>query len=52
VNKVFEEVTREPVEGGYLALKVTTTGGRLYAYASMVDNVTGDPIFIPAVVMP
>lgn len=51
LNKVFEEVTHEPVAGGYLVLKVITTGGRLHAYASMVDNVTGDAIFIPAVVM-
>lgn len=52
INKAFEEVTHEPVVAGYLVVKVTTTGGRLYAYVSMVDNVTGDAIFIPAVVMP
>jgi hypothetical protein len=52
INKVFEEVTSEPITAGYLLVRVTTTGGRLYAYASMVDNVTGDAIFIPAVVTP
>ncbi|MCU0292601.1 MAG: PKD domain-containing protein [Thermoanaerobaculaceae bacterium] len=52
INKVFEEVTSEPIAAGVLLVKVTTTGARLYAYASMVDNVTGDGIFIPAVVTP
>lgn len=52
INKVFEEVTSEPIAAGYLLVRVTTSGGRLYAYASMVDNITGDAIFIPAVVTP
>lgn len=52
INKVFEEVTSEPIAAGFLLVKVVTTGARLYAYASMVDNVTGDAIFIPAVVTP
>ncbi len=32
---------------GYLEIRVLTTGGRLLSYASVVDNVTGDPIFVP-----
>jgi hypothetical protein len=32
---------------GFLEIRVLTTGGRLLSYASVVDNVTGDPIFVP-----
>jgi len=52
LNKVFELITPERVSGGYLRLRTLTTGGAFLAYASMVDNITGDPVFIPAVVMP
>lgn len=50
-DKVFEQVTASPVEDGYISLKSTTTGARYFAYASVVDNVTGDPVFIPAQVI-
>jgi hypothetical protein len=47
-NRIFEEASKNPIEGGFLVLKARTTGALFIAYASMVDNVTGDPIFIPA----
>lgn len=51
LNKVFEMVTSGKVDGGFLVVRSTTTGGRFFAFASIVDNVTGDPIYVPAVVM-
>jgi hypothetical protein len=38
--------TSTPLENGYV--RFTTTGGPLYVYASIVDNVNGDGIFIPS----
>lgn len=52
LNKAFELVTQERVSGGWMRVHATTTGGAFLAYASVVDNVTGDPIYVPAVVMP
>ncbi|MEW6337244.1 MAG: beta-galactosidase [Acidobacteriota bacterium] len=34
-------------EYGFLEIRVLTTGGRVLSYASVVDNVTGDPVFVP-----
>lgn len=35
---------------GYAIVKPTTTGGALFAFATVIDNhVSGDPIFVPAV---
>ena len=45
---VFTLVTSEPVEDGYAMVRTSTEGGRFFAYASVVDNLSGDAIFIPA----
>jgi hypothetical protein len=50
-DRIFEEVTTSDVADGYVVTRTTTTGGRFFAYASVVDNRTGDPIYIPAVAM-
>ncbi len=47
-NNVFQEVTGEEVDGGYAVVRTTTPGGRFLAYASVVDNRSGDPVYIPA----
>ncbi len=52
LNKVFERVTQESVNGGYLRVRTLTTGGAFLAYASVVDNVTGDPIYVPVALIP
>ncbi len=52
LNKVFELITQERVDGGYLRVRTLTTGGAFLAYASVVDNITGDPIYIPVALMP
>ncbi len=49
LDKVFERVTSGDVTGGYAIVWTTTSGGRFLAYASVVDNRTGDPVFVPAV---
>ncbi len=51
VNDVFGNVTAGDVEDGYAVVTTTTPGGRFLAYASVVDNRTGDPVYIPASVL-
>ena len=48
VPAVFTLVTSEPVEDGYAMVRTSTETGRFFAYASVVDNLSGDAIFIPA----
>jgi len=48
VNRVFERVTQDAVAGGYAVVRPTTPGVRVFAMASVVDNLTGDPISVPA----
>jgi hypothetical protein len=49
IDRAFEEVTSEVVDDGYAVVRVTTPGGRVYALASVVDNLTGDPVAVQAV---
>jgi len=49
LDKVFEEVTPAVVDDGYAVVRVNTAGGRVFALASVVDNLTGDPVAVPAV---
>lgn len=37
-----------PIDDAWAVVRCTTAGGRFFAYASVVDNRTGAPIFIPA----
>ena len=53
INRVFQQVTNQPVGNGYLVVRTTTEGGSFFTLASVVDNLTGDPVGIgPAVVVP
>jgi hypothetical protein len=45
-SKIFTEVTANEVAFG--SAVVRPTGGHLFAYASLVDNATGDPTYIHA----
>jgi PKD repeat protein len=47
INNVFAEVTTSPVSNGFAVVSSTTPGCRLYTYASVVENRSNDPIFIP-----
>jgi len=49
VTNIFSEVADGDVDEGY-AIVTTTAGGRLFAYASVVDNRSGDPVYIPTTV--
>lgn len=44
VDRVFTRVTRATVEDGVIRLFTTTAGGRFVAFASVVDNASGDPV--------
>jgi len=48
VDRIFTTVTGDPVEGGYAVVRVRTADGKVLAYASVVDNGSGDPIYVPA----
>lgn len=50
IDKVFEKVLKMTIDDGYITVRTTTVGATFLAYASVVDNITGDPIYIPAVV--
>lgn len=48
ISNIFAEVTAQEVEDGYAVVRTVTDGGRFFAYASVVDNLSGDAVFIPA----
>ena len=48
ITKMFLSAGAGTVVDGYAVVRTTTVGGRLLAYASVIDNLTGDPIFVPA----
>ena len=48
LNDVFSTVTTSEVPDGFALVRTTTAGGAFFAYASVIDNRSGDPIFIPA----
>jgi hypothetical protein len=41
-----------PIDDAYAVVHSTTPGGRFIAYASVIDNRTGGPIFVPAATRP
>ncbi len=51
IDRIFEQVTQSDVSDGYVIVETLTPGGKLFAYASVVDNRTGDPIYIPAILI-
>ncbi len=48
IDRIFRKVTGAAVDNGYAIVSSSTPGAGFYAYASVVDNVSGDPINIPA----
>ncbi|NOZ78454.1 MAG: hypothetical protein GXP48_04595, partial [Acidobacteria bacterium] len=48
LTRVFDGLARTPVVGGYAVVTTAGGGGGVLAYASVVDNRTGDPVFLPA----
>jgi len=47
-NNVFDNVTTSTLDDAYATVQSSTPGALYFAYASVVDNRSGDPIFIPA----
>ncbi len=47
-NAVFDGLVPGTVEGGYALVSSGSAGARFFAYASVVDNGSGDPIYVPA----
>ncbi len=47
-TRIFDTVGAGTVDNGFAVVKVTSSSGEVMAYASVVDNGTGDPIYQPA----
>jgi len=48
--QIFTEVTSRTVSNGYAIITTVESGARVYAYASVVDNRSGDPVYVPAAI--
>jgi len=48
IDNIFARVTTENVPDGIAIVRARFLNSRYLAYASVIDNHTGDPIFIPA----
>jgi PKD repeat protein len=46
-NGFLDQLTSQSVQDAYAVAVSSTAGARYLVYASIVDNTTGDPIFIP-----
>jgi hypothetical protein len=49
INRIFRQVTPAAVHNGIAVVSTSSAGGAFVAYASVVDNASGDPVYIPAV---
>jgi len=47
-SNIIQELTGADVDDAYAVITTLTSGGRYFAYASVVDNRTGDPTYIAA----
>lgn len=48
LNNVFGGTGAGELSGGFAVVTSADPGARYFAYASIVDNLSGDPIFVPA----
>lgn len=49
LNRVYRQVGGvQEVTAGFAQVRTDTPGARLLAYASVVDNGTGDPVYVPS----
>ena len=46
-DDIFTATGAGALEGAYATVEVLTAGGRVWAYASVIDNGTGDPTTVP-----
>lgn len=47
VDRIFDAVGAGNLDTAYAVIEVTTTFSKIWAYASVIDNATGDPMTIP-----
>lgn len=52
LDRVFERVTTTAVDDGFIIVRTLTPAGIFFTYASVVDNLTGDPTLIPPLILP
>ncbi|OYV93374.1 MAG: hypothetical protein B7Z68_08690 [Acidobacteria bacterium 21-70-11] len=52
MDRIFVGLAPSGVDGGYALVSSDTPGAVLFAYASVIDNATGDPIGVNAAVPP
>jgi len=48
VDRIFRSVTSSTLDNCFAVLSTATTGGSFLAYGSVVDNRSGDPVYVPA----
>ena len=48
IDKIFRRVTANAIDHGYAVIRSDSEGARFLAYASVIDNRSSDPIYIPA----
>jgi len=48
IDKIFKKVTANAIDHGYAVIRSESEGARFLAYASVIDNRSSDPIYIPA----
>ena len=48
LDRVFTSMTTDPIEAGVALVRTPTPTGRFFAYASVIDNRTHDPVYVPA----
>jgi hypothetical protein len=50
IDRVFHQVTDQVIADGFAIVRATSANSRFLTYASVIDNLTGDPIYIPGLV--
>jgi len=50
IDRIFRSVTANTLNNCYALLSTSTSGGSFLAYGSVVDNRSGDPVYVPATV--
>jgi hypothetical protein len=48
VNRIFDQVGAGLVQSGFAVVKVDSADGKILAYASVIDNQSGDPVYVAA----
>jgi hypothetical protein len=52
INDIFDDVGAGNVTDGFAIVRTTTAGGRFFAYASVVDNQSADPVYVSPAEIP